>query len=155
YAVPGSPTVGELAVPKIRARAANVTVHPGESFLDLMFARFGVDPLADGFQLLNAHALPAVLVFDVPTVIGHLDRPEILADTLARLDRALPEDTDVSVAAGLGAPDERTVTGPPSDLDAALAGLRTSLCVPACDAGITGAVRTMHRLRRECPWDRS
>jgi tetrapyrrole methylase family protein / MazG family protein len=154
YAVPGSPTIGELAVAKIRQRSADVTVHTGESFLDLMFSHFGVDPLADGFQLLNAHELPAVLNFQTPTVIGHLDRAEILADVLARLDRALPEDQAVSLVAGLGAADELVVTAPPAEIDDGRAGLRTSLFVPATSSGLTGAIQTMHRLRRECPWDR-
>lgn len=154
YAVPGSPTVGELAVAEIRRRSSDVVVHPAESFLDVMFARFGIDPLADGFQLLNGHELPRVLTFPVPTVIGHLDREEILADVLSRLGRALPEDAEVSVAVGLGASDESVVTGHPDDLDSGLAGVRTSLFVPATSSGWTGVVDVMHRLRRECPWDR-
>ncbi|MDX1449124.1 MAG: SAM-dependent methyltransferase, partial [Acidimicrobiia bacterium] len=125
YAVPGSPTVGELAVAEIRRRSSEVVVRPAESFLDLMFTRFGVDPLADGFQLLNGHDLPPVLGFSVPTVVGHLDREEILADVLARLGRALPEEAEVSVAVGLGSSDESVVTAHPDDLDAGLAGLRT------------------------------
>lgn len=155
YAVPGSPMVGELAVAKIRDRAPTVTVHPGESFLDVLWARCGVDPLADGFQLLNAHALPAVLSFDVPTVIGQLDRAEILADTLARVDRAVPEGTKVTLTVGLGAADELVTTAPPDRIDSDHAGLRTSLFIPAVDSGLTGVVKAMHRLRRECPWDRS
>jgi tetrapyrrole methylase family protein / MazG family protein len=135
YAVPGSPMVGEFAVAKIRRRTPHVTVHPAESFLDAVFAHFGVDPLADGFQLLNGHELPSVLGFDVPTVIGHLDRPEILADLAARLDRALPEDAVVSLVCSLGAEDEVIVTASPERLDPALAGLRTS------------RVRSLHRRR--------
>ena len=154
YAVPGSPTVGELAVAEIRRRVPDVIVHPAESFLDVMFNRFGIDPLADGFQLLNGHDLPRVLTFPVPTVIGHLDRDEILADVLARLGRALPEEVEVSVAVGLGASDEQIVTAHPDDIDSDLAGLRTSLFVPATSSGWTGVVDVMHRLRLECPWDR-
>lgn len=154
YAVPGSPTVGELAVAELR-RSAEIVVHPAESFLDILFERTGVDPLADGFQLLNGHALPAVLTFSVPTVVGHLDRPEILADVLARVDRALPEEVAVTVAVGLGSGDEEVVTQRPEDIDSNLAGLRTSLFVPACSGGLMGAVDVMARLRRQCPWDRS
>ena len=154
YAVPGSPTVGELAVAEIRRRGSDVTVHPAESFLDVMFVRFGIDPLADGFQLLNGHDLPRVLAFPVPTVIGHLDRDEILADVLARLGRSLPEEVEVSLAVGLGASDEKVVTAHPDDIDSGLAGLRTSLFVPATSSGWTGVVDVMHRLRGECPWDR-
>lgn len=155
YAVPGSPLVGELAVGKIRARHPDARIHGAESFLDVMLVRFGVDPLADGFQLLNGHDLPAVLTFPVPTVVGHLDRPEVLGDLLARLSRALPEEAEVSVAVGLGASDETVVTGHPDDVDPGLAGLRTSLFVPATASGWTGVVNVMHRLRRECPWDRT
>ena len=155
YAVPGSPLVGELAVAKIRARNSQVTVHPGESFLDVLFVACGVDPLADGFQLLNGHDLPGVLIFQIPTVIGQLDRAEVLADALARVDRAIPEGTEVTLAVGLGSADELVVTAPPERIDPAHAGLRTSLFVPALDAGLTGVVDAMHRLRRECPWDRS
>ena len=155
YAVPGSPLVGELAVAKIRERASAVTVHPGESFLDVLWVRCGVDPLADGFQLLNGHDLPAVLSFDVPTVIGHLDRAEILADTLARVDRAVPEGTAVTLAVALGSTDELVLTAPPDRLPSDHAGFRTSLFIPAVSAGLAGVVQTMHRLRRECPWDRS
>lgn len=154
YAVPGSPTVGELAVAEILRRVPDVVVHPGESFLDLMFARFGIDPLADGFQLLNGHELPRVLTFGVPTVIGHLDRDEILADVLSRVGRALPEEAEVWLASGLGASDEKVVTAHPDDISSDLAGLRTSLFVPATPSGWTGVVDVMYRLRRECPWDR-
>jgi tetrapyrrole methylase family protein / MazG family protein len=155
YAVPGSPMVGELAVAKIRERSSAVTVHPGESFLDVLWAHCGIDPLADGFQLLNGHDLPAVLSFDVPTVIGQLDRSEVLADALARVDRALPEGMDVTLAVGLGSADELVLTAPAERIDSGHAGLRTSLYIPAVEAGLTGVVRAMHRLRRECPWDRS
>jgi len=155
YAVPGSPMVGELAVAAIRSRATGVTVHPAESFLDVILAHFGVDPLADGFQLLNGHRLPDVLTFDLPTVIGHLDRPEVLADALARLDRSLPEDADVSVVVGLGGSDGAVHAGPAASLDAGLAGLRTSLFVPPTVGGVVGVIHTMRRLRSECPWDRT
>ncbi|MEX1271323.1 MAG: nucleoside triphosphate pyrophosphohydrolase [Acidimicrobiia bacterium] len=155
YAVPGSPLVGELAVAKIRQRASALTLHPAESFLDVLWATCGIDPLADGFQLLNGHDLPPVLSFDVPTVVGHLDRAEILADTLARVDRAVPEGMVVTLAANLGAGDELVLTATPDEIDSVHAGLRTSLFIPAVDAGLTGVVKAMHRLRRECPWDRS
>lgn len=153
YAVPGSPTVGELAVAAIRRRA-EVTVHPAESFVDAICARVGIDPLADGFQLLNGHDLPAVLSFDVPTVIGHLDHPGVVAEVTARLDRALPDGTLVTVAVDLGTAVEQLVEVPADEVDASLAGLRTSIYVPPTPGGLTGVVAAMYRLRRECPWDR-
>jgi len=157
YAVPGSPLVGELAVAGIRRLAGEagipVTVHPAESFLDAVWAEVGVDPLRDGFAVLDGHALPRPLAFPVPTVIAHLDLPEALADVLARLDRVLPDDAEVVLLVGVGAPDARVVAGRPLDLDPGAAGVRTSLYVPAVPAGLAGSVETMARLRRECPWD--
>lgn len=157
YAVPGSPFVGELAVAEIRRLGAEagsfVAVHPAESFLDAIWAEVGVDPLRDGFAVLDGHGLPHPLSFTLPTVIAHLDFPEALADVLARLDRVLPEDAEVCLVVGVGAPDGEVLRGRPLDLDPARAGVRTSLYVPPTPAGLAGAVATMARLRAECPWD--
>ena len=152
YAVPGSPRIGEFAVKKI-TDAVEAVVHPAESFLDLVFDRVGVDPLADGFQLLNGHDLPAVLTFDRPTVIGHLDDPAVLADVASLIDRTAPDDLRVTVLVGAGASDERIWSGRPIHTDPELAGFRTSLYVPPHDNGLIGAVSMMRRLRDECPWD--
>ncbi len=153
YAVPGSPGVGELAVSKILARFP-ATVHPAESFLDLVFRTVGVDPLADGFQLLNGHDLPAVLSFSTPTVIGHIDDPAVLADISSLIDRTAPDGLEITVLSGLGAADEETWTGPPASAPSRLAGFRTSIFVPAHPGGLVGVVDMMRRLRDECPWDR-
>ncbi|MGF1668710.1 MAG: nucleoside triphosphate pyrophosphohydrolase [Acidimicrobiia bacterium] len=158
YAVPGSPVVGELAVAGIRraARSAGIDVklYPAESFLDAVALEVGLDPLADGIKLLNGHDLPIPLVFDVPTIIGHVDFPEVLADIAALIDRVIPEETAVCVLADLGSPEQRVVWSAAAEVDADLAGVRTSLFVPACSGGLIGAVHVMDRLRRECPWDR-
>ena len=153
YAVPGSPSVGELAVPKILERTA-ATVHPAESFLDAVFRTVGVDPLADGFQLLNAHDLPAVLSFATPTVIGHVDDPAVLGDLAALIDRTAPDGLEITVLRGIGASDEEIWHGTPAHAPAQLAGVRTSVFVPAHPNGLVGVVDMMRRLRNECPWDR-
>jgi tetrapyrrole methylase family protein/MazG family protein len=153
YAVPGSPSVGEFAVAKILARFP-ATVHPAESFLDIVFRTVGVDPLADGFQLLNGHDLPAVLSFSVPTVIGHVDDPAVLSDISALIDRTAHDGLEISILSGLGAADEEIWTGPPASAPHRLAGYRTSIFVPAHPNGLVGVVDMMRRLRNECPWDR-
>lgn len=158
YAVPGSPTVGEFAVARIRRQAAEqgieVILHPAESFLDAVCLELGVDPLRDGVKLLNGHDLPDPLVFDVPAVIGHVDLPEVLADVAAIIDRVVPEEFEVCVLVGAGSADARVVWAPPADIDPSLAGVRTSLFVPPVSGGLLGAVHVMDRLRSECPWDR-
>lgn len=154
YAVPGSPLVGEFAVAKILELAPESEVIASESFVDAVLTEVGYDPLNRGLQILNGHELPDPLVLDKPTIIGHLDTPEVLADVLDAVGRVLPEDTDVVVLSGLGAPDSRVVAGPVDQLDPGLAGVRTSMFVDAEPGGLIGAVRVMRRLREECPWDR-
>jgi tetrapyrrole methylase family protein/MazG family protein len=153
YAVPGSPLVGEFAVPMIRERLS-AEILPAESFVDAVLSAMGVDPLSDGFQLLNGHDLPQPLVIDKPTVIGHLDAPQVLADALARLDRVLAEDGVVTLTANLGSADEVIISGNTSQIDVGLAGVRTSLFVNGGGGGLAGVVGAMRRLRIECPWDR-
>jgi tetrapyrrole methylase family protein/MazG family protein len=159
YGVPGSPTVGEFAVGRIRAAAeaagVAVAVHPAESFVDAALGVVDVDPLRDGFRLLNGHELPDPLVFDVPTLIGHVDLPELLADLSVRLDRVLPEDAAVCVLSGLGSADQSVEWSRPTAMKPELAGVRTSVFVPPHPGGLIGAVHTMRILREQCPWDRA
>jgi tetrapyrrole methylase family protein/MazG family protein len=153
YAVPGSPMIGEFAVRKLIEADVDLEVLPAESFVDAILGEVGCDPLDKGIQILNGHDLPDPLVLDKPTIIAHLDRPEILADVCASVDRVTPEETTVTVLAGLGASDAVVVERLPEDVDPYLAGYRTSLFVDAEPAGLVGAVRTMRLLRTECPWD--
>ena len=153
YAVPGSPAIGEFAVRKILESAPDSEVIASESFVDAVLGEVGYDPLDRGLQILNGHDLPDPLVLDKPTIIGHLDRSEVFADVLDAVGRVLPEDTAVTVLAGVGAPDSRVVNGPVDHLDHGLAGPRTSVFVDAEPGGLIGAIRVMRRLREECPWD--
>ena len=154
YAVPGSPMVGEFAVRRLLESDAEIDLIPAESFVDAVLAEVRYDPLDRGLQILNGHQLPEPLVLDKPTIIAHLDRPEILAEVAARVDRVLPEGTVVRVLSGLGAADSVSVETIASQVDSSLAGFRTSLFIDAEPGGLIGAVHTMMRLREECPWDR-
>ena len=154
YAVPGSPMVGEFAVRRLLASGAEIELIPAESFVDAVLAEVDYDPLDRGLQILNGHELPEPLVLDKPTIIAHLDRPEILADVAARVDRVLPEGSLVQVFAGLGSSDAVSSDTAPSEVDASLAGFRTSMYIDAMPGGLIGAVHTMILLREECPWDR-
>lgn len=154
YAVPGSPMVGEFAVRRLLAEASDVQLIPAESFIDAILADVGYDPFERGLQILNGHDLPYPLVLDKPTIVGHLDRPEVLADVTAQLGRALPEEAVVTVLSGMGAEDELRLDVTVDDVDVSLAGYRTSIFVDSDPGGLIGAVRTMAILREECPWDR-
>lgn len=153
YAVPGSPTVGEFAVKQIVSTASAVEIVPGESFVDAILCEMRYDPFDRGLQILNGHALPDPLILDKPSIIGHLDTPETLADVLDAVGRVIPEDAEVTLLSGLGAPDAKVVVDVPNTFDLGLAGLRTSLFVDVEPGGLVGAIEVMRRLREECPWD--
>lgn len=157
YAVPGSPLVGETAVRLLRTAAASAGIElevlAAESFLDAVLAAVGIDPLADGLQVLDAQDLPHQLVLQVPTVIGHLTLPHLVGEVRDRLAVVIGDDAEVTVCADLGTPEATTTTVAVSDLGHEHAGLRVSLVVAPRPAGLVGAVETMRRLRVACPWD--
>lgn len=154
YAVPGSPWVGEFAVRELIDRAPHAEVLPAESFVDAILATVGYDPFDRGLRIVNGHELPSPLALDAPTIIGHLDRPEILADVAAAVSRVLPEGAEVTVCADVGGPEEQVVRVPVDQVPPELAGLRTSLFLDTPAAGLIGVVAVSRRLRAECPWDR-
>jgi len=154
YAVPGSPLVGEFAVRKLLAAGSEIEVIPAESFVDAVLVEMGYDPFDRGLQILNGHQLPVPLILDKPTIVGHLDRPEILAEVAAQIARVLPEESVITVLAGIGADGAVRAEVSPDDVDPAMAGLRTSIFVDSAPGGLIGAVHTMAVLRQECPWDR-
>jgi tetrapyrrole methylase family protein/MazG family protein len=154
YAVPGGPGMGEFAVREIIARGEEVEVLNTETFVDAILAEVGYDPFERGLQILNGHELPFPLIVDKPTIVGHLDRPEVLADVAANLSRVIPEHAEVRLFSGLGGEGAVSWSGTIDDVDPSLAGYRTSIWIDVEPGGLVGAIRTMQRLRRECPWDR-
>lgn len=153
YAVPGSPLVGEFAVGRI-LKAIPCELYHAPSFLDAVLVAVAVDPLDRGFQLLDGHNLPTPLALDKPTVIAHVDLPVVLAEVAARLGRVLDEATEVAVLIDLQGPEQAIHRVRLDEVDPGWAGIRTALFVDAIPGGLVGVVRTMVRLRRECPWDR-
>lgn len=158
YAVPGSVHVGERAVPLIRrlaaARGRAVTMHPGESFLELALARTGIDPIVDGLQVLDARDLPDPMPMHLPTLFTQLDTPGTAADVSDQLGRVLPHDTPLVVLANLGSPDEAVTPATVGSLATVPTGPRTTVFMEAQSVGWIGLVRTNRTLRARCPWDR-
>ncbi|MEK7252386.1 MAG: nucleoside triphosphate pyrophosphohydrolase [Actinomycetota bacterium] len=152
YAVPGSPLVGEEAVRLLAADGA--VVLPGESFLDLALLRTGLDPLARGLQVLDAHDLGFPLLLHIPTLICQVDTPGSLLAVRDGLQALLPAETLVTRLANLGSPGEVVEEIALADLRPEHAGLRVTLLVDVDAPGWPGLVRTNARLRKECPWDR-
>lgn len=158
YAVPGSVLVGERAVPLIRQIAAaagrTVEIHPGESFLDLAIERVGVDPIADGLQVLDARSLPDPLPLHLPTLLTQLDTAGTAADLSAELGRVLAHDTPITVLADLGSPTESITETTLEKLPRAPTGPRTSAFLLPQQVGWIGLVQINRVLRQDCPWDR-
>jgi tetrapyrrole methylase family protein/MazG family protein len=153
YAVPGSPRIGEFAVRKLMD-IAGTEVMPGESFVEAILAAIGYDPLDRGLRIVNGHDLPQPLLVDGPTIVAQLDTPLVLAEVAAALGRVVGEGTMVSLVIDAGSTGEEVVTTGLEDLDPRRAGLRTSLFIDPDPGGLAGVIKTMARLRRECPWDR-
>ena len=153
YAVPGSPLVGEFAVRGIMDSGVPIELLGAESFVDAVLSEVGYDPLERGLQILDGHDLPDPLILDKPTIVAQVDSSEVLADVATAIDRVVSDETRVTVLMDLGSPGCRVVETEPSKIPPELAGQRTSLFVDAVPGGLVGAVRTMRRLREECPWD--
>ncbi|MGI9584511.1 MAG: nucleoside triphosphate pyrophosphohydrolase [Acidimicrobiia bacterium] len=158
YAVPGSSNVGERAVPEIVAEAAatgmDTRVIPGASFLDLAFAAVGIDPIADGAQILDGRSLPDPLPFHVPTLITQVDSQLRASDVSVVLGRTLGEETYITVLDRLGDVDQVVEIITVQQLGSYQGGPRTTVFVPPATAGLFGLIATNRVLREECPWDR-
>jgi len=158
YAVPGSAVVGERSVREIQTRAFDaglgVTIESGQSFLDLGYIAVGLDPIADGLQVLDARDLPDPLPLHVPTIITQVDSDLRASDVSLALTRTVDPATEITILDRLGDTDEVVSRLPASELASYRAGPRTSVFVPATNSGLLGLIATNRVLRRECPWDR-
>jgi tetrapyrrole methylase family protein/MazG family protein len=158
FAVPGSPSVGERAASAVVAAATaagfDVCVHPAESFLDLVWARTGIDPVAHGVQILDGRDLPDPMPLHLPTVITQVDTAMVLDSVAHRLSRVLSDAVEIVVLDSLGGPDESVETVPLPGLADVDPGPRTTLALDPGLAGWHGLVVTNRILRSECPWDR-
>ncbi|HEX9995020.1 MAG TPA: MazG family protein [Acidimicrobiales bacterium] len=159
YAVPGSPAVAERSVQLLLARDdVAVKVLPALSFLDLAWARLGVDPVATGARMVDGHRFEEEAAGERgPLLVAQCDRRDVLSAVKLAVDGDdLPA---VTVLHHLGLPDERVVEVPWADLDRAVEPDHlTSVWVPRLAAPVAGEVARfadlVRTLRRECPWDR-
>jgi tetrapyrrole methylase family protein/MazG family protein len=156
YAVPGAPTVAESSVERLRADGrVEVEVLPALSFLDLAWARLGVDPLDAGVRLVDGHRFATEAAGERgPLLVAQCDTHEVLSDI-----KLAVEGGDVTVLQRLGLPDEHVVTVPWSDLDREVEPDHlTSVYLPHLAAPVAGEVaafaEVVLRLRQDCPWDR-
>jgi tetrapyrrole methylase family protein/MazG family protein len=157
YAVPGSAVVGERAVSGLMAAAEAAGIPcaliPGESFIDAACATVGIDPIADGLQILDARNLPDPLPLHLPSFITQIDSPFVAGEVALALGRTLPDSADVVLLDRIGDEDEAAIETTIADLSRAATGPRSTLFVPAAQVGWLGLISTSRVLRAKCPWD--
>ena len=164
YAVPGSPLVAERTVILLRQDRAVVSgevtlvVHPAVSFLDLAFARVGVDPVGaavtvvDGESFaIDAAGLPG------PLLVAQCWSTAVLSSIKLSVE-STPLDS-VIVLHHLGLDDERVWKVSWDELDRSFTPDHlTSLWIPQLAAPVAAELvqldELVHTLRERCPWDR-
>ncbi|MGH9063812.1 MAG: nucleoside triphosphate pyrophosphohydrolase [Acidimicrobiales bacterium] len=158
YAVPGSPLVLERSVALLRAGGrVEVELVAGLSFLDLAWARLGVDPVAAGVRLVDGEAFAVQAAGERgPLLVAHCWAPHVLsAVKLAVEDEP---DEPVTVLARLGLDDEAVFQVAWAELDRAFVPDHlTSLYVPSLTAPVGVELARLgelvRTLRQRCPWD--
>jgi len=164
YAVPGSPTVAERTVvllaghPRVVSGEVTVVVHPSVSFLDVAFARLGVDPVAAGVRLVDAEQFAIDAAGERgPLLVAQCWSRQVLSDVKLSVESA--PDGPVTVLHHLGLPDERIDEVAWEDLDRSFEPDHlTSLWIPHLAAPVATELvaldELVRTLRERCPWDR-
>ena len=159
FAVPGSPLVAEKTVQLlIHDDRIDCVVHPALSFVDLTWARLGVDPIDLGVRLVDGHSFAVDAAGQTgPLLVCQCDSPMVLSDIKLSMEDWPPE--PVIVIQRLGLPDESIVEVEWADLDRLVVPDHlTSLYVPSLAAPVAAELvrfdELVHALRTGCPWDR-
>ncbi len=162
YAVPGSPLVLEHTVALLRSdRRIRCEIHPAMSFLDLVWARLGLDPVDAGVRLVDGHRFATEAAgASGPLLVAHTHADWVLSDIKLSVDDADidVDDTEVTLLCALGTDQERIVTTTWAEMDRAVdADHLTSLYVPhlhtSPGAGYIRFHELARTLRERCPWD--
>ena len=164
YAVPGSPLVAERTVALLRAdpRVA-VEVVPAPSFLDLVWDRLGVDPLAAGVRLVDAAEFAVRAAGDSgPLLVAQCHSRQLLSELKLATDDVSPVGTGPTVVLlhHLGLPDEQVLTVDWAEIDRTIEPDHlTSVWIPSLAAPVAAELVRLEAmvrvLRQRCPWDRA
>ncbi|WP_420452816.1 nucleoside triphosphate pyrophosphohydrolase [Ilumatobacter sp.] len=162
YAVPGSPLVLERTVRLLLESAddegVSVDVRPAMSFLDVAWARLGVDPVEEGVRLVDGHEFATAAAGEPgPLLVAHAHADWVLSDIKLAVEDATGDES-VTILQALGTDDELVVETTWSELDRTVeADHLTSLWIPRLGAPIGRHQVRFHELvrtlRERCPWD--
>ncbi|MDQ4134373.1 MAG: MazG family protein [Actinomycetota bacterium] len=159
YAVPGSPLVAERSVELLVADGrVDVEVLAAVSFLDLAWARLGLDPVTAGVRLVDGHRFAVDAAGERgPLLVLQCDTAAVLSEIKLAVEEG--PDGDAVVLHHLGLDDESVRRVAWAGLDRELRPDHlTSLYVPQLAAPVAGEVarfaELVRTLRQRCPWDR-
>jgi tetrapyrrole methylase family protein/MazG family protein len=160
FAVPGSPLVLERSVRLLLADdRVTCDVLPAMSFLDVAWARLGIDPVEAAVRLVDGHEFATAAAGSTGALlITHTHADWVLSDIKLAAEEAAGDER-VVILQRLGTPDERIVETTWSELDRAVqADHLTCVYVPALGAPVGAGYVRFHQLartlREQCPWDR-
>jgi len=159
YAVPGSPLVAEHTVELLRLdERVELHVEPTLSFLDLAWAKLGIDPVAEAVTMIDATELLGRRDLGGPLLIAQTWNALLLSELKLQADELMGQaPTEAVILHHLGLPDEVVKTVKWEDLDRTVdADHLTSVYVttwPSAGAALGSLQLIIEQLRRECPWD--
>ena len=162
YAVPGSPLVLERTVRYLREQAAAGTIEldvlPAMSFLDVAWARLGIDPVEAGVRLVDGHEFTTAAAGERgPMLVAHTHANWVLNEIKLAVEGA-QGDEPVTMLHALGTDAELIVETTWAQLDQTIeADHLTSIYIPQLAAPVGQGYVRFHELtrmlREECPWD--
>jgi tetrapyrrole methylase family protein/MazG family protein len=144
--------------PAVLAGDVTVTVHPAVSFLDLSFARLGIDPMTSGVRMVDGESFAVDAAGERgPLLVAQCWSPATLSDIKLSVESAT--EGTATVLYHLGLEDERVFDVEWEDLDRAFTPDHlTSLWIPHLAAPVAAELvqldELVHVLRLRCPWDR-
>jgi len=158
YAVPGSPLVLERSVRHLMSDArVRCSVLPAMSFLDVAFARLGIDPVEAGVRLIDGHEFTTAAAGDHgPMFVAHTHANWVLSDIKLAVEGA--GDEPVVILQRLGTADELITTTTWAELDRTVeADHLTCIYIPRLATAVGESLVRFHQLsrtlREQCPWD--
>ncbi|WP_395160487.1 nucleoside triphosphate pyrophosphohydrolase [Ilumatobacter sp.] len=162
YAVPGSPLVLERTVRYLRERAAagiiELDVLPAMSFLDVAWARLGIDPVEAGVRLVDGHEFTTAAAGERgPMLVAHTHANWVLNEIKLAVEDARG-DEPVTMLHALGTDAELIVETTWAHIDQTIeADHLTSIYIPQLAAPVGQGYVRFHELtrtlREQCPWD--
>lgn len=160
YAVPGSPLVLERTVRRLLDDPrVECIVHPAMSFLDVAWARLGIDPVEARVTLVDGHEFAtAAGGLTGPLLVAHTHANWVLSDIKLAVEDATG-DEPVVILQRLGTAEEAIVRTTWAELDRTVeADHLTCIYIPQLAAPVAGELARFHQLartlREQCPWDR-